>query len=93
MPVLSNSELTKALSSLPKWKVEYGALTRTVQFPDFPDAVTFVNRLCPEAEKAGHHPDIDIRYNKVKLMLVTHDQGGITEKDVQMAKKLDEVQH
>lgn len=91
MAVLSDAEVTKALSALPKWKVEDGALTRTIQFPDFPDAVTFVNRLCPEAEKAGHHPDIDIRYNQVKLALVTHDQGGITEKDLEMAKKLDDL--
>lgn len=91
MSALSDTELQQALHSLPHWKLEEGALTRTVKFPDFTDAVTFVNRLCPVAEKAAHHPDIDIRYNKVKLSLVTHDEGGITNKDIQMAGLLDKV--
>ena len=66
-------------------------LSRTFQFKDFPAAIKFVNAVAELAEKAWHHPDIDIRWNKVTLTLTTHDAGGLTEKDFVLARKFDEL--
>jgi 4a-hydroxytetrahydrobiopterin dehydratase len=79
------------LSNLPGWQVENGELTRTFTFKDFLAALAFVNRLGERAEKAGHHPDVDIRYNRVRLGLVTHDAGGLTEKDFDLAAAADKL--
>jgi len=64
---------------------------RTYQFKDFPAAMKFVNAVARAAEKAWHHPDIDIRWNKVTLALTTHDAGGLTEKDFSLAAKFDRL--
>jgi len=85
MPKLSPDEVTSHLSALPDWQIEDGELTRTFRFEDFPAALSFLNKVGERAEQAGHHPDIDIRYNKVRLGLVTHDAGGLTEKDFELA--------
>ena len=82
---LSDAEISARLKSLPDWKVESGELTRTFTFKDFVGSLAFVNMVGELAEKAGHHPDIDIRYNRVRLALVTHDAGGITTKDFDLA--------
>jgi 4a-hydroxytetrahydrobiopterin dehydratase len=87
MPSLSNAEVTTHLSALPAWRVEAGELVRTFQFGDFCAALRFVNQVAVLAEAAGPHPDIDIRYNKVRLALVTHDAGGLTTKDFDLATK------
>ncbi len=78
-----------SLSGLPQWKVEQGELVRTLSFNDFLQAMAFVNQVADLADKAGHHPDIDIRYNKVRLALVTHDAGGITQSDIGLAHDID----
>ena len=85
MPLLPPQEVSSRLGALPGWQVENGELTRTVSFEDFQAALHFVNRVGERAEAAGHHPDIDIRYNKVRLNLVTHSAGGLTEKDFDLA--------
>jgi 4a-hydroxytetrahydrobiopterin dehydratase len=89
MEKLNNFELNEALTHLPQWSLNDGKLVRTWSFDDFVAAMAFVDSVATQAEKAGHHPDIDIRYNRVQLGLVTHDAGGITAKDVEMAKILD----
>jgi 4a-hydroxytetrahydrobiopterin dehydratase len=89
MSALSSSDVNSRLKSLPGWKVESGELVRTFQFKDFLASMAFVNKVADLAEDAGHHPDIDIRYNKVRLALVTHDQGGLTDKDFALAAKAD----
>lgn len=86
MAALSAHEIESRIKSLAGWKVESGELVRTFQFPDFRASLRFVNAVGELAEKAGHHPDIDIRYNKVRLALVTHDAGGITAKDFDLAE-------
>jgi 4a-hydroxytetrahydrobiopterin dehydratase len=86
--VLSAEALEKATEGLAGWELVGGELVRVVEFRDFVAAMEFVNRVAEQAEAAGHHPDIDIRYNKVRLALVTHDSGGITAKDVEMAAAL-----
>ena len=91
MQKLTATELENKLKDLPHWKLDNGTLVRDCKFADFISAMTFVNQVAEAAEKAQHHPDIDIRYNRVRLGLVTHDAGGITAKDVEMAHSLDKV--
>lgn len=91
MQKLKEQELQNAVAHLPQWKLEEGKLVRDWRFPDFVAAMEFVNRVASLAEAAGHHPDIDIRYNRVRLALVTHDSGGITAKDADMAASLDKA--
>ena len=89
MKKLTATQIKKSLPSVPQWKKKGAAITRTFQFKDFPAAIKFVNALAKPAEKEYHHPDIDIRWNKVTLTLSTHDAGGLTEKDFSLAKKFD----
>jgi len=91
MPALSPDEITSRLASLSGWNVEQGELARQFQFPDFLGSIAFVNSVAPLAEAAGHHPDIDIRYNKVRLALTSHDEGGITAKDFDLAAKVGDL--
>jgi 4a-hydroxytetrahydrobiopterin dehydratase len=89
--VLTDSEIQKALGSLPGWKRNGTAIQRIFEFPDFKAAMQFVNRIADAAEQANHHPDIDIRYNKVTMALVSHDSGGVTQRDVRMAEKINQI--
>jgi 4a-hydroxytetrahydrobiopterin dehydratase len=89
MTAFSTQEVAFHLSALPGWQVQAGELTRTFSFDDFPAALAFVNRVGKQAEEAGHHPDIDIRYNRVRLGLVTHDAGGLTAADFDLAASTD----
>jgi 4a-hydroxytetrahydrobiopterin dehydratase len=91
MPPLTETEISARLAAVPAWKVESGELTRTFTFKDFLASLAFVNRVGAAAESAGHHPDIDIRYNRVRLALVTHDAGGITAKDFELAAAADKL--
>ncbi len=88
MKKLDEDEVRAALREAPGWQLESGKLVREWVFEDFLKAVEFVSRVALVAEEAGHHPDIDIRYNRVKLGLVTHDAGGITQNDAEMAVRL-----
>jgi len=88
---LDEAELAEALLALPEWALENGEIVRTVSFDDFKQSMEFVTKVAELAEAANHHPDIDIRYNRVRLALVTHDSGGITHNDIEMAAKLDGV--
>ncbi len=88
MAILSPDEISQKLAEIPQWKVQDRALFRVFSFPDFIAAIRFVNRVADAAEEAGHHPDIDIRYNKVALTLLTHDAGGITTKDFKLAASI-----
>jgi 4a-hydroxytetrahydrobiopterin dehydratase len=91
MSVLSPEMVQEKLRSLSQWKLEGKEIVRHYQFPDFVAAMAFVNQVAEKAEKAGHHPDIDIRYNKVRLGLVSHDKGGLTERDMKMAQTIDSL--
>jgi 4a-hydroxytetrahydrobiopterin dehydratase len=91
MAVLTEAALSSALSSLTGWQAEAGELRKTFTTPSFVTALALVNRAGDLAEAAGHHPDITINYNRVTFALVTHDQGGITEKDVAMARQIDQA--
>ena len=91
MAALSDNEIRSKLVSVPDWQIESGKLVRTFLFKDFRASLAFVNKVGEAAEQAAHHPDIDIRYNRVRLALVTHDAGGITEKDFDLAARADKV--
>lgn len=91
MNVLSHAEIASHLAARPDWKVEHGELVRTFNFETFPAAITFVNQVAKIAEDANHHPDIDIRYNRVRLALVSHDAGGLTSKDFALAAGADQL--
>lgn len=89
MSKLNASEIKSALVAVPEWANKGETISRTYQFKDFPAAVRFVNAVAELAERAWHHPDIDIRWNKVTLTLTTHDAGGLTEKDFTLAQEFD----
>jgi 4a-hydroxytetrahydrobiopterin dehydratase len=91
MSVLTPETVQERLRSLPQWKLEGKEIVRQYQFTDFAAAMVFVNQVAEQAEKAGHHPDIDIRYNKVRLGLVSHDKGGLTDRDMRMAQTIDSL--
>ena len=91
MNPLTAQEIATHLGALPEWQIEEGVLTRTFRFKDFPAALAFVNLVGERAEEAGHHPDIDIRYNRVRLGLITHDSGGLTAKDFELAAVVDRL--
>ena len=91
MPKLTAHEIRAALKSLTDWKKLGSTITRTYQFRDFPAAIKFVNTVAKTAEKAWHHPDIDVRWNQVALTLTTHDAGGLTQKDFDLARRFDRL--
>jgi 4a-hydroxytetrahydrobiopterin dehydratase len=86
---LNAAEIEEVLKNHPEWHLEGGKLVRKWAFKDFVEAMVFVNRVAAVAEAAGHHPDIDIRYNQVILGLISHDAGGITKRDAAMAGRID----
>jgi 4a-hydroxytetrahydrobiopterin dehydratase len=91
--VLSDEEVGRALAAAdgPRWELAGGHLVTTVSCRDFRTALDFVNEVGRLAEETNHHPDIDIRYNRVTLALVTHDAGGITDRDLDLARSIDGV--
>ena len=91
MSVLTPEMVQQGLRLSSLWKLEGKEIVRHYQFPDFVAAMVFVNQVAEKAETAGHHPDIDIRYNKVRLGLISHDKGGLTERDMKMARALDSL--
>ncbi len=91
MPKLNAVQIKSALATVPKWKKMGASITRPFGFKDFPAAIQFVNTVARRAEQAGHHPDIDIRWNQVTLTLTTHSEGGLTEKDFKLARQLDRL--
>jgi 4a-hydroxytetrahydrobiopterin dehydratase len=93
MPKLSNSEIRSAMAALPGWTRRGAVIRRTFEFKDFVAALKFVNGVGRAAEKAWHHPDIDIRWNRVTLALSTHDEGGLTAKDFALAARIDQIAH
>jgi len=91
MLIFSAEEAHSRLGKLSGWKIENGMLIKTFQFKDFLGSLHFVNRVGELAEGAGHHPDIDIRYNRVRLALTTHDAGGLTAKDFDLAEAAEQL--
>ena len=88
---LTKEEVDTFLAKHKQWQVKNGMLERTYEWPAFLTGITFVNEVAKLAEAADHHPDIDIRYSKVTLRLTTHDAGGLTSRDTDLAAKADGV--
>jgi 4a-hydroxytetrahydrobiopterin dehydratase len=94
MAALSEQEIQSELATLPGWTSANGTLTKTYVLPGFPDSIALVNAAAEIAEEHGHHPDIDIRYNRVTFALSTHDAGNaVTEKDIALARAIEDFSH
>jgi 4a-hydroxytetrahydrobiopterin dehydratase len=91
MSLLDDRALAEALRGLSGWTRADRAITKSWRFRDFKEAMFFVNGVAALAERAGHHPDIDVRYSQVTLTLWTHDAGGVTDKDVALARAVEAV--
>ena len=89
--VLSDIAIQRELGSLPGWSRRGAVLLKSYTFPTFPSAIAFVNRVADAAQALDHHPDLDIRFTKVTAALSTHSAGGITQLDLDLARKMDEV--
>ena len=91
MPALTPDQISLELKAIPEWCEKAKTLCRTFKFEHFLASIAFVRRVAKRAEKNQHHPEIDIRYDKVTLTLTTHDVGGLTEKDFTLAERCDEI--
>ncbi|MEX1004099.1 MAG: 4a-hydroxytetrahydrobiopterin dehydratase [Acidimicrobiia bacterium] len=89
MAKLTSEQLAALEATVPGWSLDGDAIRRTYEFENFIEAMSFVTKVAILSEKANHHPDIDIRWNQVTLVLTSHDAGGLTEKDVDLASKID----
>jgi len=88
-PLLSDIEIQRELGTLPGWARRGNALVKTYTFNAFPAGVDWVRRVADVAESMNHHPDIDIRYTRITVTLSTHDSGGITGKDLALARAIE----
>ena len=91
MPALTSKQISLHLNAVPNWSKRAQTILRTFKFEGFLKSIDFVKRIARKSQKINHHPDIDIRFDKVKLTLTTHDAGGLTEKDFTPAKQCDEI--
>ncbi len=89
MARLSKAEITESLEGLSAWKLEGETIAKGYEFTSFPEAIRFVNKVAGLAESADHHPDILINYRRVTLTLSTDREGGLTKKDFQLAKQIE----
>ena len=86
---LSDEQITTALTKLPGWAREGNLITKTYKFGKFAEGISFVQRVAVAADAMDHHPDIDIRYTKIRIALSTHDAGGVTEMDTKLAGQIE----
>lgn len=89
MATLADDDIRAALAALPGWDLGDGEITREYRLDSFAGAITFVVRLSYAAEAADHHPDLDIRYSRVRVTLSTHSEGGVTAKDLDLARTIE----
>ncbi len=91
MARLSDDEIRSGLSDLPGWERQDDEIEKVYELASFPDAIAFVTRVGFLAEKANHHPDLDVRWRNVRVVLSTHDEGGITGRDLALAGEIESV--
>ena len=91
MAKLSDDEIRSGLAALSGWERRDDEIEKTYQLASFPDAIAFVTRVAFLAEKANHHPDLDVRWRNVRVVLSTHDEGGITGRDLALAGEIEGV--
>ena len=87
--LLAKNAVISRMAEIPAWNREGNEISRSFDFPTFPDGIEFVRRVADLAENANHHPDIDIRWRTVKLVLTTHSAGGLTDLDFDLAGEID----
>ena len=90
--LIAQTNLKEMMKRIPEWETTKKTIERTFEFDDFNQAVDFVNAVAEIADEEEHHPDIDIRWNKVRLVLSTHSEGGLTDLDFQVAEKIDTLE-
>jgi len=90
--LIAQSNIKEMMKRIPEWETNKKSIERTFEFDDFNQAVDFVNAVAEIADEEEHHPDIDIRWNKVRLVLSTHSEGGLTDLDFQLAQKIDTLE-
>ena len=88
---MNTKQIGLHLTTVPDWTKRAQTICRTYKFEGFLRSIAFVHRIAKRAQRMNHHPDIDIRFDQVKLTLTTHDAGGLTEKDFALARQCDEV--
>ena len=91
MALLNDKQISEQLSPLNDWKNEGKQITKTFKTKNYVETMGFVNKIALLAERADHHPDLGVHYNKVVVTLSTHSEGGITEKDISLASEIEEV--
>ena len=91
MPLLPEAEVASALAALPEWTRAGDEIVKTFELPTFADAIAFVVRVGFIAEAADHHPDLDVRWRRVRVALTTHDSGGLTASDIEVAQSIEGV--
>jgi 4a-hydroxytetrahydrobiopterin dehydratase len=90
-PRLSPDELSAALQGMPAWSGDADGISRSVELPSFRDAVDAIVRIADVAEEMDHHPDVDLRWRTLHLTLVSHSAGGVTELDLELARRINAV--
>ena len=88
---LNQAEIEQKIQAIPEWQQEEQIIKRTFKFKNFVEAIAFVNQLVEPAEAAGHHPDLEISYNTVVVSLTSHDAGGLTQKDFDLAQTISDL--
>jgi 4a-hydroxytetrahydrobiopterin dehydratase len=91
MDRLDDAAISTRLAEVPEWRREGDEIRRTVVAPDFPTAIAIVNDVAEQAENLNHHPDIDIRWRRLHIALMTHDANGLTEMDFKLAARIDAI--
>jgi 4a-hydroxytetrahydrobiopterin dehydratase len=86
---LDDDEIAVRINALPGWERDGDEIVKSFQLPTFPEAIAFVARVADRAEAANHHPDIDIRWRTVRIALTTHDAGGLSELDFDLADQIE----
>ena len=89
--LLAQSDVKQMMKRIPEWETDKKSIERTLEFDDFTQAIDFVNAVAEIAEEEDHHPDLDVRWNKVRVVLSTRSEGGLTELDFQVAEKIDNL--
>lgn len=91
MGLLSEDEIQDALTNLEGWSGDAHGITRTAELASFPDAISAVDEVAIVAEELDHHPDIDIRWRTLTFACSTHSEGGVTDKDIELAKRINSI--
>ncbi|MFP4623414.1 MAG: 4a-hydroxytetrahydrobiopterin dehydratase [Gemmatimonadota bacterium] len=91
MATLNEQEIRTRLDDAPGWTRDGDAIRKTYTLDSFPEAIAFVNRIAEVSQRADHHPDIDIRFDRVACSLSTHNEGGLTDRDFDLARRIDVV--